>query len=99
MLLSECSGDDIWSPEHCRLRRVPAAWIEELSDNFESGYQQDAQTIYVEDRATNQYRGVRDVDLAIKLAEFLGIDTTSLIAQAASRRHLVRLIHEAIEED
>lgn len=98
MLLSECSGDDIWSPEHCRLRRVPSAWIEELTDNFESSFQQDAQTIYVGDRVTNQYRGVRDVDLAIKLAEFLGLDSESLIAQAATRRHLVRLIREAIEE-
>ncbi len=99
MILSECSGDDIWSPEHCRLRRVPSAWIEELTDNFESGFEQDAQTIYVGDRATNQYRGVRDVDLAIKAAEFLGLDIQSLIAQAATRRHLVRLIHEAIEEE
>lgn len=99
MLLSECSGDDIWSPEHCRLRRVPTAWVEELVDNFESSFQQDSQTIYVDDRTTNQYRGVRDVDLAIKLAEFLGLDSASLIAQAASRRHLVRLIREAIEEE
>ena len=99
MLLSECSGDDIWSLEHCRLRRVPVAWIEELTDNFESGFQQDAQTIYVDDHVINQYRGVRDVDLAIKLGEFLGVETQTLVAQAASRRHLVRLIHEAIEEE
>lgn len=99
MLLSECSGDDIWSPEHCRLRGVPAAWIEELSDNYESGFQRDADTIYYADRAINQYHGVRDVDLAIKLGEFLGVDVRLAISQAASRRHLVRLIHEAIEED
>jgi len=33
-LLSECLGDEIWSVEHCRLRRVPDAWIEELADAF-----------------------------------------------------------------
>ncbi len=37
MLLQECTGDDIWSLEHCRLRQVPEEWIEELSDCFESG--------------------------------------------------------------
>jgi hypothetical protein len=99
MLLSECSGDDIWSPEHCRLRGVPAAWIEELRDSYESGFQRDAETIYLADRAINQYHGLRDVDLAIKCGEYLGLDIEDIISQAATRRHLVRLIREAIEEE
>ncbi len=99
MLLSECSGDDIWSPEHCRQRGVPPDWIEELRDSYESGFERDSETIYLEDRVTNQYHGLRDVDLAIKLGEYLGIDVQTLISNAASRRHLVRLIREAIEED
>lgn len=99
MLLNECSGDDIWSPEHCCQRGVPLGWIEELKDSYESGFHRDAETIYLDDRVTNQYHGLRDVDLAIKLGEYLGIDVQTLISRAASRRHLVRLIHEAIEEE
>ncbi|MCC7338952.1 MAG: hypothetical protein IT422_27980 [Pirellulaceae bacterium] len=99
MLLSECSGDDIWSPEHCRQRGVPLGWIEELSDSYESGFGRNTETIYLEDRVINQYHGLRDVDLAIKLGEYLGVDVQAVISRAASRRHLVRLIHEAIEEE
>lgn len=99
MLLSECSGDDIWSPEHCRQRGVPPSWIKELGDSYESGFQRDSETIYFDDRVVNHYHGLRDVDLAIKLGAYLGVDVESLISRAASRRHLVRLIHEAIEEE
>ncbi|MCA9132226.1 MAG: hypothetical protein KDA45_03695 [Planctomycetales bacterium] len=99
MLLSECTGDDIWSPEHCRQRGVPAVWLEELSDAFESSFEDDRDTIYVGPTAVNQYHGFRDVDLAVKLGEFLGIDTQAVAAQAFSRAELVRLIREAVEED
>ncbi len=98
MLLSECTGDDIWSPEHCRLRGVPEAWFEHLSDNFESGFERDSDTIYVDERPTNQYRGLRDVDLAVKLAVYLGVNVEAVEANASSRRHFVRLIREAVEE-
>jgi hypothetical protein len=98
-LLSECTGDDIWSQEHCRARGVPAAWIEELSDCFESGFRSDRQTIYVERRIVNQYQGVRDVDLAMKLGEFLGIAVAELQAISATRARLVSAIRDAVLEE
>lgn len=97
-ILSECTGDDIWSLEHCRLRGIPEAWIADLSDCFESGFDTDANTIYVTDRVVNQYQGIRDVDIARRSALDLGLATDQLEQQAITRRHLVRLIKEAIEE-
>ncbi|GAB5403313.1 MAG: hypothetical protein Aurels2KO_15440 [Aureliella sp.] len=98
VLLSECTGDDIWSVEHCRLRRVPEAWIEEMVDGFESGFDTDLNTIYVGDRLVNQYEGIHDIDLAVRIGEQLGVEVRSLVARASSRRELVRLIQDAIEE-
>lgn len=98
MLLSQCTGDEIWSPEHCRQHGVPQEWLEELLDNYESSFDRDSDTIYVDNRPTNQYHGVRDVDLAIKLGEYLGVDVAWAHSRASSRRHLVRLIREAVEE-
>ena len=97
-LLTECTGDEIWSLDHCRLRRVPEAWIEELSDAFESGYQSDQQTIYVKDNSVNQYHGVRDVDLAIKLGVCLGIDVESATAMSTTRSRVVAAIKDALME-
>jgi hypothetical protein len=97
-LLAECTGDDIWSLEHCRTRQVPELWIKELGDCFESGFEDDRQTIYVERQHTNQYEGVRDVDLALKLGEYLGVETHGLAERAFSRADLVRSIQEAAEE-
>ncbi len=99
LLLSECTGDDLWSPEHCQLRGVPLEWLELLSDNFESGFRRDTETIYLGAHVVNQYHGLRDVDLAIKLGEYLGVNVEAAQANASSRRHLVRLIREAVEED
>lgn len=98
MLLQECTGDDIWSLEHCRLRQVPEEWIDELSDCFESGFEHDLQTIYVGDRVTNQYRGIRDVDLAQKLGRQLGLPVDQIASQSASRRSLVNALQDAAEE-
>ena len=98
-LLSECTGDDIWSEEPCRTRGVPEAWIEELADCFESGFRSDRQTIYVERRVVNQYRGVRDVDLAMKLGEYLGVPVAELQAISATRSRLVDAIRDAVLED
>ena len=98
-LLSECTGDDIWSVEHCRARGVPEAWIEELADCFESGFRSDAQTIYVGRRVVNQYQGIRDIDLALKLGEYLGVAVSELQAVSASRSRLVSAIREAVLED
>ena len=97
-LLSECTGDDIWSVEHCRLRGVPEAWIEELVDCYESGFERSSQTIFVRDVVVNQYHGLRDFDLAVKLGEFLGVDVASLDATSATRARLVLAIRQAIEE-
>ncbi len=68
-----------WSLEHCRLRQVPEEWIDELSDCFESGFEHDLQTIYVGERVTNQYRGIRDVDLAQKLGRQLGLPVDQML--------------------
>lgn len=95
-LLSECTGDDIWSVNHCRERGVPERWIEELSDAFESSFRTDSQTIYVENEPTNQYHGVRDVDLAIRLAESMGLDVDRVTATALGRRGIVQAIKEAV---
>ena len=98
-LLSECTGDDIWSIEHCRARGVPEAWIEELADCYESGFRSDSQTIYVEQRVVNQYQGIRDIDLAIKLGEYLGVPVADLQAVSATRARLVSAIRDAVLED
>jgi hypothetical protein len=97
-LLSECTGDDIWSIEHCRMRGLPEDWIQELSDCYESGFKQLSQTIFVGDEPVNQYHGLKDVDIAIKLGEHLGIDVEALRITASSRVRLVTAIQEAIEE-
>jgi hypothetical protein len=98
-LLSECTGDDIWSVDHCRLRHVPESWIEELANCFESGFQDEGHTIFVGRTTVSQYYGLRDVDLAIKLGEFLGVEVTSLVSSAATRSRLVIAIRQAIEEE
>jgi len=98
-LLNECTGNDLWSIDHCNLRNVPASWIEELSGGFESSYRIDSETIYVGDKKVNQYEGIRDVDLAIKLGEYLGVDTAPLQVLALTRHGLVRAIREAVEEE
>ncbi len=98
-LLSECTGDDIWSVEHCQLRGVPEAWIDALVDCYESGFERLSQTIYVRDAIVNQYHGLRDIDLAVKLGEFLGIDVEALNATSATRSRLVVAIKQAIEEE
>lgn len=98
-LLSECTGDDIWSVEHCRLRGVPEAWIDELVDCYESGFERSSQTIFVRDMVVNQYHGLRDIDLAMKLGEFLGVDVRGLQEVSATRARLVLAIRQAIEEE
>jgi len=97
-LLSECTGDDIWSIEHCQQRGIPQTWIDELSDGFESGFRRDSQTIYLDGCPINQYQGVRDIDLARRLGEYLGVDIASLEAGAHTRAQLVFAIQQAIEE-
>lgn len=98
MLLAECVGNEIWSVEHCRRQGVPAEWIEELADCFESGFRTDRETIYYGEQQVNQYHGVRDLDLAFRLASFLGVNTRQATALAASRLAEVRALQEAADE-
>lgn len=89
---------EIWSVEHCRAKRIPDVWIEELSDSFESGFTTDRQTIYDEGKVVNQYHGVRDLDLAIRLGEYLGVDTERVTSVTFSPEAAVIAIREAIDE-
>ena len=98
MLLAECTGRDIWPVELCRDRGVPAAWIEELADCFESGFQRDIETIYHADAPVNQFYGVQDLHLAYRLAELLGVDTERVTATALGRAAEVRALQEAVDE-
>jgi hypothetical protein len=97
-LLSHCRGDEIWSVEHCRQQGVPEPWIEELADAYESGYRSDHETIYVADRATNQYHGIRDLDLAMRLGQAMGLQVERLTASVVGRRAMVEAIKQAIME-
>ena len=82
----------------CRESGVPDEWVEELVENFESGFNTDRNTIYVGDRLVNQYRGVLDLHLAYKLAEFLGIDWQRATAFALGRRAEVAAIKAELDE-
>lgn len=95
-ILTKCIGNEIWSPEHCREAGVPDAWIDQMSDAYESGFQSDRQTIYVGDDITNQYHGVRDLDLAVQIARSIGIDVDRLIATALTSIAAVQAIKDAV---
>lgn len=97
-LLDECTGETIWPVDHCRQAGLPEPWIAELSDAFESNPAIDRDTIYLNDSPVNQFHGIRDVDLAIKLGQKLNIDVEALRAVSLSREDLVRRIKEAVEE-
>ncbi len=97
-LLYECTGDDIWPREYCLQRGVPETWIEELLDGFESGCRSDSQTIYLGQQRVNQFEGIRDVDLACKLGEYLGVNVSLVLESNVSRSAVVRTIREEFEE-
>ena len=98
MLLLKCNGDEIWDVDTCRSLGVPESWIEELQDCFESGFDTDANTIYHQDRLVNQYEGVHDLQLACKLADYLGIDHRRVTAAAFSRQAQVRALQAELDE-
>lgn len=98
-LLHECDGDHIWSLQHCRMRGIPEDWIAELADGYESGFDLDETTIYYAEKKVNQFEGIRDYDLALKLAKFLRIDIGKRIDVLPSRRAIVQAIKEQFEED
>ena len=69
-----------------------------MADAFESNPADDRDTIYLGGRPVGQFHGVRDVDLARRIAAELGLNVSSIESQSLSRRHLVQNIHEALEE-
>ncbi len=95
-LLSQCRGDEIWSVQQCRDQGVPEEWIEELADAFESGYRSDHETIYVGSTSTNQYHGVRDLDLAMRLADSMGLQVDRVTTNVLGRRAMVMAIKQAL---
>ena len=97
-LLQQCRGDEIWSVDACRDAGVPEDWINELADTFESGFRSDRQTIYVDDQVTNQYHGVRDIDLALRIAASLNIKTDAILAMSPTRESIVEAIKQAVLE-
>ncbi|MEM8678172.1 MAG: hypothetical protein AAGF97_02350 [Planctomycetota bacterium] len=97
-LLAECCGDEIWSAELCREKGIPDNWIDESTDCYESGFESDSQTIYEGDQVTNQYFGFRDLDLAYKLGEYLGIDVEEATRGALGRVAEVQAIKEAVAD-
>lgn len=103
-LLSECTGETIWPVDHCEQRGVPRLWIDELAQPWESGFDNDRNTIYtgdlayIERRPTNQFFGVRDVDLAVHLGKELGVDVAQLAPHALGRSALVTAIKQAVME-
>jgi hypothetical protein len=97
-LLDECTGIDIWPVEHCRSRGVPEDWIDALADAHESGFQRDEETIYLHQHVVNQFHGISDLSLAMKLGEFLGVDVDRATSAAFSRTAIVRAIKEAVDE-
>jgi len=97
-LISECTGDDIWSIEYCRASRIPNEWIDELQDAYESGFQSPSQTIFYRNEITNQFEGVRDVDIACKIGQLLNINVARIVQQQFSRASVVRAIRESIED-
>ena len=98
MLLLKCTGDEIWNEQTCREAGIPERWIDELIDNFESGFDTDRNTIYEDLRMVNQYRGVLDLHLAYRLAEFLGIDWRRVTANAMGRRAEVAALQAELDE-
>ena len=97
-LLAECRGDEIWSIAYCAKRGVPNVWVEELADCFESGFRFDRDTIYENEQVVNQYEGVHDLQLAYKLAEYLGIDVARVTSTSLNREAEVRALKEAVDE-
>ncbi|TWU05975.1 hypothetical protein [Stieleria varia] len=95
-LLSECTGDDIWNVQHCRDRGVPEQWVSELATAFESGFRSDSETIYLDDGVTNQYHGVHDLALAIRIAQSMGMNIDHREVNRLGRRGTVQSIRDAI---
>ncbi len=96
--LSECTGDEIWSIDYCRKSKIPAQWIEEMRDAYESGFNTTEEMIFYRNELVNHFEGIRDVDLACKIAQSLRINVAEIVQSQFSRTGVVRAIREAIEE-
>ncbi len=95
-LLTECTGDEIWSVAHCQARRIPEPLIQQLADAYESSFDRDSETIYTDSGITNQYHGIRDIDLAIWIADSMGIQIDQHALARLGRARLVQAIKDAI---
>jgi len=98
LILAECTGDDIWSIQHCQKRQVPETWIRQLRDAYESGFDSHDSMIYYDHQVVNQFEGVRDVDLACKIGKLLGVDIKRILQSHSTRTGVVHAIREAIED-
>lgn len=78
---------------------MPADWITELRDVYESGFQSASQMIYFAEKLVNQFEGVRDVDLACRIAAALGMNVAKIVSASVSRSDCVNKIKESLEED
>ncbi len=97
-ILDQCTGDHIWSWDHCQQQGVPPEWFDQLSDTFESGFRHDSQTIYTDRGVTNQYRGIRDVDLAVQVGRLLGVSVEPILSRYPSRLSIVTAIKHAVSD-
>ncbi len=98
-ILDECTGDHIWSPQHCADRGLPNDWVTRLGDAHESGFRDDSETIYTDRGVTNQYHGIRDVDLAVRIGRELGVDVDRILFTQTTRVAIVAAIKEAVIDD
>ncbi len=98
MLLDSCTGREIWSLNFCQQKEIPETWVAEHLDCFESGFVSDRQTIYENEQIVNQYEGVHDLDIAYKLAAYLGANVHEAVRAAISPEAAVRALKEAVEE-
>jgi hypothetical protein len=97
-LLSLCDGDEIWSCEYCRTHRVPEDWIAKLRDIFESDFSDPGSTIYESGNRLAHYEGVRSVDIAVCVAESLGIEVDPWLLSNNHRAMIVAWVKERLEE-
>lgn len=98
MLLLKCDGDEIWDEQTCRQAGVPDSWIIQLKDRHESGFDSRMSQIFVDNQLVNQYEGVHDLKLALKLADYLGIDWERIVATKLGRRAIVTALKEELDE-
>ncbi len=96
--LAECTGDDVWSIEYCKKSGIPDSWIRDLSEIYESGFKTSKEILYHKGNRIHQYQGIRDCDLARRIAQQLGYSVEAIERTALSQSDLVRRIKETIEE-